>query len=45
MGTPDDLIGAPAPEWEEELEMFPEAEAERSYSVEMLEDDDGILLK
>jgi hypothetical protein len=39
------LIGAPAPEWEEELEMFLEPEAERSFSVEMLEDDDSILLK
>ena len=45
IGNPQELIGAPAPEWEEELEMFLEPEAERSYSVEMLEDDDSILLK
>lgn len=45
MGTPNDLIGTSAPEWEEELEMFLEAEAESNYSVEMLEDDDSILLK
>jgi len=45
MGTPHDLIGAPAPEWEEELEMFLEGEPEGNYSIEMLEDDDSILLK
>lgn len=45
MGAPQDGIGAPAPEWEEELEMFLEPEEEGNYSIEMLEDDDTILLK
>ena len=45
IGNPQELIGAPAPEWEEELEMFLEPESGRTYSVEMLEDDDSILLK
>jgi hypothetical protein len=45
MGAPQDLIGAPAPEWEEELEMFLDREPEGNYSIEMLDDDDSILLK
>jgi len=45
VGTPKDLVGVPAPEWEEELEMFLETEPEGNYSIEMLDDDDSILLK
>lgn len=43
--TPLDLIGSPAPDWEEELEMFLEPDPEGYHSIEMLEDDDSILLK
>jgi hypothetical protein len=45
VGTAQELIGAPAPEWEEELELFLEPDREGNYGIEMLEDDDSILLK
>ena len=45
MGTPQDGIGTPAPEWEEEWEMYLDREPEGDYSIEMLDDDDTILLK
>ncbi len=45
IGQPQDLIGATAPQWEEEVDMFLDREQEGDYSIEMLEDDDGILLK